>query len=424
LQRLAIIGSGIAGLGCAHFLHRDYEITLFERNDYVGGHTNTIVVNDQGQQLPIDTGFMVYNEVTYPNLTRLFGELGVVTKPTCMSFGVQHLPTGLEYCGSSLDYLFAQRRNLLNLRFIRMLVQVDRFNREAVAAVDDPRWSGATLQEYVATRGYGNDFLSLYLVPMSAAVWSASQESMLEFPAQTLLRFFHNHGFLGMHTQYPWRTVDGGAQSYVRRLIAPFASRIQLARPVARLARQGSQVLVITTDNRVHAFEKAILACHADQALRLLTDADPDQRRLLSRFSYRANQAILHTDSNVMPKTRRAWASWNYRVDSRRPSGASTVYWMNRLQSLGSQRQYFVSINDPGVVDQAKVLKEIQYHHPLFDAAAVRAQMELPGLNRISSEQTVYFCGSYFRYGFHEDAFNSALDLCSTLLGKPMWKAA
>lgn len=424
MQSLAIIGSGIAGLGCAHFLQRDYDITVFEQNNYIGGHTNTVVVDEQGRPIPVDTGFMVYNEVTYPNLTRLFRELKVETKPTCMSFSVQQVPLELEYCGSSFSQLFAQRRNLLNPRFIRMLGQVDRFNRQAAGALDNPRWAAATLREYVEARGYGEDFLDLYLVPMSAAVWSASQESMLDFPAQTLLRFFHNHGFLGMHTQHPWRTVEGGAQSYVQRLIAPFVRRILTGQPVTGVVRQHSQIRVVTSNGWVRAFDKVILACHADQALRLLEDPDPEQARLLGRFSYQSNRATLHTDSSVMPKSRRAWASWNYRMDTMQPSGASTIYWMNRLQNLRSQQQYFVSINDPGRIDPAKILRQIQYHHPLFDLAAVKAQSELPQLNRVSPEQTVYFCGSYFKYGFHEDALNSALDLCSSLLRRPLWKAA
>ena len=424
MQSLAIIGSGIAGLGCAHFLHRDYDITVFEQNDYVGGHTNTVLVNEQGHPLPIDTGFMVYNDVTYPNLSRLFRELSVETKATCMSFSVQQVPLKLEYCGSSLSQLFAQRRNLLNPRFIRMLRQVDRFNREASDSLDNAQWVGATLREYVEARGYGQDLLDLYLVPMSAAVWSASQAAMLDFPAQTLLRFFHNHGFLGMHTQHPWRTVAGGAHSYVNRLIAPFAGRIQLGQPVTRVVRQRSQVTVVTSSGWVRAFDKVILACHADQALRLLKDPDPEQVRLLGQFSYQSNRATLHTDSSVMPKARRAWASWNYRVDATQPSGASTIYWMNRLQSLPSQQQYFVSINDPGGIDPTRVLRQILYHHPLFDLAAVKAQSNLPGLNQVSPEQAVYFCGSYFKYGFHEDALNSALNLCSTLLRRSVWKAA
>jgi len=424
LQSLAIIGSGIAGLGCAHFLHGAYDITVFEQNDYVGGHTHTVVVDDFNRPQPIDTGFMVYNQVTYPNLTRLFRELKLDTQATSMSFSVQHVPSRLEYCGSSFSQLFAQRRNLLNPRFIRMLRQVDRFNREAPEALDNPCWLGATLKEYVEAGGYGTDLLALYLVPMSAAVWSASQEAMLDFPAQTLLRFFHNHGFLGMHTQHPWRTVEGGAHSYVKRLTAPFAGRIRLGQPVTRVVHGRSQATVVFSNGWARAFDKVILACHADQALRLIEDPDPRQSRLLGQFSYQSNRATLHTDSSVMPKTRRAWASWNYRVSSPEASGSSTIYWMNRLQNITSQQQYFVSINDPGVVDPAKVLRQIEYHHPLFDLAAVKAQSDLPGVNEISPEQTLYFCGSYFKYGFHEDALNSALNLCSVLLRRPVWKAA
>jgi predicted NAD/FAD-binding protein len=427
MSRLAVIGTGIAGLGCAHFLHRHFELTLFERNAYAGGHTNTLVVMEPGRgAVPIDTGFMVFNPVTYPLLTRLFAGLQVAVKPAPMSFSVRHADSGLEFCGSSLNRLFAQRRNLLRPRFHRMLLAVARFNREAVAALDLPETAELTLAEYVRQRGYGDDFLNLYLTPMSSAVWSTPPSLMLGFPAATLLRFFHNHGFLGMHTQHPWFTVVGGARTYVEKMTAPWRDRVRLGEAAVRVTRAGGSVTVTTGGGREQAFDGVILACHADQALRLLADPTPDEGRLLGAFGYQRNTATLHTDARVMPRTRRAWASWNYEIN-RDDTGAvatATHYWMNSLQGVSDRADYFVSINRPGAVDPARVLRTVDYEHPLFNLGSLRAQAGLPGLNRDARGKTAtFFAGSYFRHGFHEDALLSAADLCGLLLERDPWTA-
>ncbi|HSI63804.1 MAG TPA: FAD-dependent oxidoreductase [Candidatus Saccharimonadia bacterium] len=423
-QRLAIIGTGIAGLGCAHFLQHQYELTLYEANDYAGGHTNTITVQEEGRALPVDTGFMVFNRVTYPLLTRLFHELGVETQRTDMSFSVRHDPTGLEYNGSKLKTIFGRRIQLLSPRFWRFLMRIQRFNRETSEALEDPRFAEMTLREYVKLRNYGDDFLNLYLVPMGSAVWSTPPELMLDFPAITLMRFWHNHGFLGMHTRHPWWTVSGGAQSYVKKLTAPFRDRIQLSNPVERVSRTSEgTVLVQPREGPVVAYDKVILASHADQSLRLLADADAMESRLLGPFQYQPNSAVLHTDEKFMPKTRRCWAAWNYLVQPLRGGGIrpTTHYWMNQLQGVSEKVNYFVSLNADDMVDPDKVCKRIAYTHPLFDVAAVAAQKELPELNRRSTNQTTYFCGSYFRYGFHEDAFGSAVSLCRDILRGDPW---
>lgn len=423
--RIAIIGTGIAGLGCAHFLHQAYDLTLFEQNDYVGGHTNTVTVREDAQELPVDTGFMVFNHVTYPLLTRLFRELGVDTKPTDMSFSVRHDPTGFEYNGGSLEKVFGQRKNLVSVRFWRFILQIHRFNEETVAALDDPQFANMTLGEYVDYRGYGKDFLDLYIVPMGSAVWSTPPDLMLKFPAMTLMRFWYNHGFLGMNTRHPWWTVTHGAKSYVQKLTAPFRDRIRLKSPAVRVERGPAEsgVKVYPREGPAEVFDKVILAAHADQSLRLLADPTPLESELLGPFQYQANEATLHTDDKFMPKTRRCWASWNYHI---RPltGGAiqpSTHYWMNHLQGVSDKVNYFVSINAPADLNQAKVLKRIAYEHPLFDLPAIQAQKRLPELHRLGSNQTTYFCGSYFRYGFHEDGFMSAVNLCRDLLGKEPW---
>jgi predicted NAD/FAD-binding protein len=429
MTRVAIVGTGIAGLGCAHFLYRDYDLTIFEQNAYAGGHSNTVLVDEPGtgRRLPVDTGFMVFNRVTYPLLNRLFDRLGVESRPTQMSFSVRHADSGLEFCGSSLNHLFAQRRNLLSPRFYRMLGAINRFNREAVDALGDPGNQELTLGEYVRRRGYGSDFLDLYLAPMSSAVWSTPPELMQSFPAITLLRFFHNHGFLGLDTQHPWFTVVGGSRAYVEKLAAPWRERIRLGSPAAGVARTASGVQVTLNTGEVQVFDKVILACHADQALSLLSDPRPEESRLLGEFKYQANTATLHTDARVMPRTPLAWASWNYEIN-RGPSGetsTATHYWMNSLQGVSDAQDYFVSINRPFAIDPGRVLRTIKYDHPLFNLGALRAQGGLPGMNASAGGTTeTYFAGSYFRYGFHEDAFLSAAALCEQLLGRDPWAAA
>ncbi|MSU72742.1 MAG: NADP transhydrogenase subunit alpha [Opitutus sp.] len=423
MSSLAIIGTGISGLGCAHFLHRHFDLTLFEQNGYVGGHTNTVSVPEPGtgRRVPIDTGFMVFNQVTYPHLTRLFTELAVPIKRTEMSFSVRHADTGLEFAGSSLNHLFAQRRNLLRPRFWRMLAAINRFNTEAVAALEDPASQDETLGAYVKRRGYGDDFFNLYLVPMSSAVWSTPPALMLEFPATTLLRFFHNHGFLGLSTQHPWWTVEGGAKSYVAKITAPWRDRIQLDRAATRVVRTPRGGVVMTASGQAQVFDHVILACHGDQAFRLLANPTPAETRVLSAFRYQSNIATLHTDASVMPRTRLAWSSWNYELNRDESGGGSsaTHYWMNSLQGVSDRENYFVSINRPEAIAPERVLRRIEYEHPLFSLEAVRAQAEIPALNAAAHGGTeTYFAGAWQRFGFHEDGLLSAVRVCEELLGR------
>jgi predicted NAD/FAD-binding protein len=412
--KLAIVGTGIAGLGCAYFLHRHANITLFERNDYTGGHTHTLDVAEAGRTLPVDSGFMVFNYQTYPLLTRLFDQLAVPVKPTDMSFSVRDEALNLEWNGAGYNRLFGQRKNLINPRFWRMVLQMGRFCQEAVAALDDPAIEQQTLADFVAQRGYGRDFLDLFLVPMSGAIWSTPPEKMLQFPARTLIRFFHNHGFLGMDTHHPWFTVDGGAREYVRRLLAKTGLSPQLNSPVRHIL-QVADGWQVSTDSGSAVFDAVILACHADESAALTPD--PAMRHVLSAFQYQANDTVFHSDERVMPRTRRCWGAWNYRIRPGKPP--STHYWMNRLQGVSERQSYFISLNEPDI-DPAKIHQRLNYTHPLFDRAAIAAQAELPQLN--ARNTGLYLAGSYFRYGFHEDALLSAYTLSKQLLnGEPEW---
>lgn len=419
-EKLAIIGTGIAGMSAAYFLYKNYDITLFEKNSYVGGHSNTVEVKEGNSTIAIDTGFIVYNEVTYPLLTRLFKELKVPTKNSNMSFSVQHKPSGLEFCGSGIDGLFAQRRNIFNWRFYRLLYNINRFNHEAPKILDNPNFQSLTLSEYLNEFHYHPDLAEYYLIPMSSAVWSTPIKKMLDFPATTLIRFFFNHGFLGLNTQHQWKTVEGGSRNYVMRLIEPFKDKIHLNSAVQRVQREGSQVYV-KVNEKDYQFDKVIFACHADQVLKIFENPSLEEKELLGCFKYENNLAVLHTDSSVMPNIRKAWSSWNYIVKQKTQGNwkdSTLAYWMNSLQGVSKNQNYFVSINDMNTISQEKILYKVLYEHPLFNVETASAQHKLSSLN---GKSNVYYCGSYFRYGFHEDALLSSYNLAKVLLGKEPW---
>jgi predicted NAD/FAD-binding protein len=414
-NKLAIIGTGISGMACAHFLQHDYDIVLFEKNNYIGGHTHTFSVNEDGTEIPVDTGFMVFNPLNYPNLIKLFDELKVPVKKTEMSFSVQHLPTGLEYAGSGLNGLFAQRKNLFSLRHIKMLMQIGRFNRLCVEDMKNDRYRSLTVSGYVKMRGFGVDMLLRYLLPMTSALWSTPTNVTMQFPALSLVRFFHNHGFLGLNTQHEWYTIHGGSCEYRKRLIAPFLDRIKTADGVKKVRRTSGRIRITTHSGEERDFDKVIFACHADQALMIFENPYIEERKLLSKFTYQKNTATLHSDTSVMPKNKNVWSSWNYRIEGKENGlRTSCIYNMNKLQQVSEKENYFVSINDPGNIHPKKIHQIIPYEHPIFTLESMAAQKQLPDLNETGP---VYFCGSYFRYGFHEDAFTSSVDLCKKILG-------
>ncbi len=419
---VAIVGLGISGLGCAHFLKNDVDLTLYEANDYVGGHTNTVTIDAGSEEVTMDTGFMVYNEDTYPHLTRLFAELGVETKKTSMSFSVNHTPDNLEYNGGKFNQLFGQRKNIFNLKYLKMLLKINKFNSEALLDIENTKLHSLTLREYVEYRGYGEEFLRWYLVPMASAVWSSSMDKVEDFPAITLLRFWCNHGFLAVESRKQWRTVCGGAKQYVDKLIKPLVGDIQLNNPVIAISREGGKIKV-ESQNEVRFFDQVIMATHADDSLRLLSDATTQEQEVLGAFSYQKNIAIIHKDESFMPKNKRCWASWNYYItpaESANRLVSSTQYWMNSLQGVSDQNNYFVAINPQRSPQSA--LKTITYHHPLFNLDAIQAQKKVPQLHEQGLNQTqTFFCGAWQRYGFHEDGLLSAVNLCEKLLKKDVW---
>lgn len=403
-MKIAVIGTGISGMVAARELARQHEVDVFEAAGYAGGHTNTVEIVEGERMLAIDTGFIVFNERTYPNFCRLLTELGVERRTSDMSFSVRNEESGLEYNGTDLNGLFAQRRNLLRPAFWRMVRDILRFYREAADVLETPD-DGLLLGDYLRERGYSSAFVEDHLIPMGSAVWSSTAEGMRKFPLRFLVQFFKNHGFLQVDDRPDWLTVVGGSRSYVAPLIAPFRDRLRLNTPIRAVRREAQAVAVTTAGGDELRYDRVVLATHSDTSLRMLKDASRLEREVLSAFEYQPNEAVLHTDRAVMPKLRRAWASWNYHVLSPPGELPTVTYWMNLLQGLDCERDYFVSLNRDDI-DPAHVLRRISYSHPVFTAATVAAQRrhaEVDGSNR------VHFCGAYWGYGFHEDGVKSGL---------------
>jgi predicted NAD/FAD-binding protein len=403
-MRIAVVGSGISGMVAAYRLCRDHEITVFESGSYIGGHTHTVDVLAEGRPYAVDTGFIVHNDWTYPSFIALLEELKVPWQPSDMSFSVSCETSGLEYNGTSLNSLFAQRLNLIRPSFLRMVADILRFGARAPALLD-PHAAGITLGDYLREQGYSRYFIDNYIIPMGAAVWSSRPADMLEFPARFLVEFFANHGFLSVNNRPTWRVIQGGSREYVKMLTAPYASRIRLNTPVASLQRQAHEVSVRLKNGSVEHFDQVFIACHSDQALALLSDASPAEREILGAISYQENEALLHTDTRLMPRKRLAWAAWNYHIPQHPVDRVAVTYNMNILQSLQAPVQFMVSLNRADQIDPAKVLGSYTYHHPVFTAAAVAAQKRR---HEINGAQRTYYCGAYWSYGFHEDGVKSA----------------
>ncbi|MDH1054908.1 NAD(P)/FAD-dependent oxidoreductase [Aquipseudomonas alcaligenes] len=405
-MKIAIVGSGIAGLTCAYLLQRQHQITLFEASDWVGGHTHTVDVEVQGQPFAIDTGFIVFNDWTYPNFIRLLDQLGVASQPTEMSFSVHDPASGAEYNGNNLNSLFAQRSNLLRPAFWGMLRDILRFNREAQFDLAEQRIAAdLTLGQYLQQRGYGQRFIDHYIVPMGAAIWSMSLADMLQFPLQFFVRFFKNHGLLSVSDRPQWRVISGGSRSYVAPLSAGFAEHIRLNCPVQRVERDAEGVTLHSAAG-VERFDKVVFACHSDQALALLATPSAAERDILGALRYADNDVVLHTDTRLLPKRPLAWASWNYRLGGPVDQPAAVTYNMNILQGIRSATTFCVSLNQTDAIDPAQILGRYRYAHPQYSLDGLRAQARW---QELLGEQHSYYCGAYWANGFHEDGVVSAL---------------
>jgi predicted NAD/FAD-binding protein len=407
-MKIAVIGTGIAGNVAAWKLAQEHDITVYEADRRIGGHTNTIDVTLQGRSWAVDTGFIVFNDVTYPNFIALLDELGVDSQPSDMSFSVRNERNGLEYNGASLNTLFAQRGNLLRPSFYRMLMDILRFNREAPALLDQPD-NRITLGDYLAQKRYSAEFVDHYIVPMGAAIWSSTPGGMRRVPAAFFIRFFHNHGLLSVNQRPTWRVIRGGSRQYVERLVSGHRDRIRLDSPVEWIRRHPDCVHVKARGAEVERYDQVFLACHSDQALRLLADPTPVERDVLGAIAYQRNEAVLHTDRSLMPQRRLAWAAWNYHIPDgpHDPEGrVRLTYNMNILQNLDAPVDFCVTLNHTQAIDPDRIISVIEYEHPVFSERAVAAQRQHRALNGGSRS---YYCGAYWRYGFHEDGVVSAL---------------
>ncbi|MDR3394435.1 MAG: FAD-dependent oxidoreductase [Parasulfuritortus sp.] len=404
-MKIAIVGSGISGLTVAHMLHPEHEVTVFEAGPHIGGHVHTHDVTLAGRHYPVDSGFIVYNDRTYPHFIGLLNELEVETKVTDMSFSVSCGQSGLEYNGANLNALFAQRENLLRPGFWGMLMDVLRFNREAPDLLAAEAGDIA-LGEYLNRAGYGAMFRDYYILPMGAAIWSTDPARMLLFPARAFVRFFVNHGLLSLTDRPAWRVIKGGSRAYVERLVAPFCDRIKVNAPVIGLTRHDGHVDVHLADGTAR-FDAVFLACHSDQSLSLLSDPSAAEQEVLSAIPYQANEAVLHTDNRLLPKRRRAWAAWNYLMPGGPGDRVCLTYDMNILQGLDAPETLCVTLNATDRIDPARIIERMTYHHPLFTNASVAAQARH---REIDGTRRTYYCGAWWRYGFHEDGVVSALD--------------
>ena len=418
-MKIAVVGTGISGLVAAYLLSRTHDVSVFESNGYVGGHTHTVDVSVDGETYPVDTGFIVYNETNYPNFSRLLDQLGVETRPSDMSFSVCCERTGLEYSGPAVNGLFAQRKNLLRPRFYRMLLDTLRFYRESVELLSSDDHT-LTLGDYLSVRNYSDQFVDHHIVPMGSAIWSSGSEQILKFPARYFVDFFRNHGFLNLRDRTEWRTVKGGSRRYVEALTRSFADRIHLDSPITAVTRDSDKVMLRIAGREPEFFDRVIIATHSDQALAILTDPTEQEREILGSMAYQANETVLHTDSSLLPKNRRAWASWNYRIPVQHTDQPSVTYYMNSLQSFETSRSFCVTLNQTEQIDPARVISRMTYDHPVYTVNSVKAQSRW---SEINGQKGTYFCGAYWGYGFHEDGVNSALRVCSAF-GKDLRNAA
>lgn len=408
-MKIAIIGSGISGLTSAYLLNRNHDITVFEANDYIGGHTHTHNIKIKDKEYAVDTGFIVYNERTYPNFIKLLDTLGVERQLSTMGFSVKSASEDYEYAGESLNSLFAKRSNIFRLGFLRMLYEMYRFGKKS-----DSTGLGLdvsiTLGTYLRSENYSNEFINYFIIPMGAAIWSTPANKVLDMPAYFFIKFFYNHGMLEIINRPKWWVIKDGSSAYIKKIIKGFESKINLSSPIRTVSRLDNGIEIETANSKKPLiFDAVVFATHSDQALGMLKDPTEKEKDILSSIPYQKNEVLLHTDSSVLPKRKLAWASWNYQLDSNPESPVVLTYNMNILQSLDCDETFCVTLNDHQSVDKSKVLKKITYHHPLFTVDGIEAQkrkLEISGVNN------TYYCGAYWHNGFHEDGVASAIEVC------------
>ena len=409
-MKIAIIGSGISGLTSAYLLNRKHDVKIFEANDYIGGHTHTHNIDIDGSSYSVDTGFIVYNEKTYPNFIKLLDELNIERQLSTMGFSVKSATQDYEYAGESLNTLFAKRTNIFRISFWRMLYEMYHFGKKA-----DSHGCGLdvsmTLGDYLIDKNYSSEFINYFIIPMGAAIWSTPANRVLNMPAYFFIKFFYNHGMLEIKNRPNWWVVKNGSSEYIKKIILGFEDKIYLSTPVHKVSRVEDGVeIVLSKNENTLKFDCVVFATHSDQALAILEDPSNAEKDILGSIPYQKNKVLLHTDSSVLPRRKLAWASWNYQLDSDPNSPVILTYNMNILQTIEANKTFCVTLNDIDSVNENKILKKITYHHPLFTVKAIEAQKRK---SEISGVNNTYYCGAYWRNGFHEDGVVSALDVCS-----------
>jgi len=405
-MKIAIIGSGISGNVMAYHLNKNHDITVFEENEYIGGHTHTHNIELHDRQYSVDTGFIVFNDKTYPNFIKMLDELGVQRQKSNMSFSVKCELTGLEYNGNNLNTLFAQRRNIIRPSFYRMVSDILRFNKQSIKILDEPD-NDVSLGDYLKLNNYSEEFIDNYIIPMGSAIWSSSYSQMLMFSARFFIRFFQNHGLLNVTNRPDWYVIKGGSNSYVDKITAGYMNNIRLNSPVRQVRRFNDYVEIDTDKMKSEKFDYVFFGCHSDQALNIIKDLNDFEGNVLSSFPYQSNDVVLHTDTGLLPKRSLAWASWNYHRLNNRLNPVAVTYNMNMLQDIKCSETFCVTLNNSSAIDESKILKKLQYMHPVFSKQTSEAQKQhhsLNGMNRC------FYAGAYWRYGFHEDGVVSALD--------------
>ena len=405
-KRIAVIGSGISGLVSAYLLSERYDVSLFEANDYLGGHTNTVSVDIEDEQYSIDTGFIVFNKKTYPNFCALIEKLNIPIQLSEMSFSYRSISNGFEYNGHSLNTLFSDRRNLFKLGFYRFIKEIILFNNDARKFIAQAQSKDCSIKEFLERHAYSSQFIECYLIPMMSAIWSKNKEDTLNCSAHFIFKFYANHGLLDLYNRPPWYVIAQGSKSYIPSLIKKLNDRIYLNAAIETIQREANHV-VLKSESNESIFDCVVIATHSDQALKLLAKPSEEETNILSAIKYTENEVVLHTDEHIMPRRKLSWASWNY-LDNE-SSAPSLTYYMNRLQSIQSHTNFFVSMNLSGAIDSSKIIRRFRYAHPCLDQAALRAQQHIKWINGTNK---TYYVGSYWGYGFHEDGVNSAINTC------------